>query len=417
MQLDKKSNVYNLIALASCSLLGVASPVSVAEDIAENWKVDTAVLYYNETDRVSAVESAVSVSKKLPGDKTISGKITIDSLSGASHNGASINENAQTFTSPSGESQYVVAPGDVPLDPDFKDDRTSLSVQMVQPLSRLTNIEYGAAYSTELDYTSMSLNASLTRDFNQRNTTLSAGIAIAQDEINPSGGLPELYSLRSDNRTTGADNKNTVDLLMGLTQVINRNTIMQFNYGVGSSTGYQNDPYKIVSIISDDTGAPLDYVFESRPDSRIKHSLYWQTKHHLERDMIDVSVRLMADDWGINSQTLDLHYRWNLSESYYLEPHVRYYNQSAADFYQYEVSNEGLSAQQLATKYQNEGTDVSADYRLGELNATTMGLKLGATLFNNHQLTTRLELYQQSGNSDVADLDAIIFQVGYGLKF
>jgi hypothetical protein len=417
MQLDKKSNVYNLIALASCSLLGVTNPALAADDITEDWKVDTAVLYYNETDRVSAVESAVSISKEFSDEKVLSGKLTIDSLSGSSHNGASINENAQTFTSPSGEEQYVVKAGDVPLDPNFEDDRTSLSVQMSQPLSRLLSVEYGAAYSTELDYTSMSLNASLTRDFNQRNTTLSAGIAVAQDEINPHDGLPELYSLMSDNTKTSADTKNTVDLLFGLTQVINRNTIMQFNYGIGSSTGYQNDPYKIVSIISDATGAPLDYLFESRPDSRIKHSLYWQTKHHLDRDMVDVSVRLMSDDWGINSQTLDLHYRWNLSETQYLEPHVRYYNQSAADFYQYEVSNEGLSAVQLAAQYQRDGTDVSADYRLGELNATTVGLKWGASLFKNHQLTTRLELYQQSGNSDIADLDAIIFQVGYGLKF
>ena len=65
MQLDKKSNVYNLIALASCSLLGVANPALAADDITEDWKVDTAVLYYNETDRVSAVESAVLARNSL----------------------------------------------------------------------------------------------------------------------------------------------------------------------------------------------------------------------------------------------------------------------------------------------------------------------------------------------------------------
>jgi hypothetical protein len=417
MQLNKKNSVYDLIAVASCSLLGVVNPVSAADAISEDWKVDTAMLYYNETDRVSAVESAVSVSKEFSGEKTLSGKLTIDSLSGSSHNGASINDNAQTFTSPSGEEQYVVAAGEVPLDPNFEDDRTSMSVQMTQPLSRLLNIDYGIAYSKESDYSSISLNANLMRDFNQRNTTLSIGLALAQDEINPRDGVPELYSLMSDNIKASVENKSTVDLLMGLTQVINRNTIMQFNYGIGSSTGYQNDPYKIVSIISDDTGAPLDYLFESRPDSRIKHSLYWRTKHHLERDMIDVSVRLMADDWGVTSQTLDMRYRWNFSEASYLEPHVRYYSQRAADFYQNEISNEGLSATQLAEKYQSNATDVSSDYRLSNLDTTTVGLKLGTSLFKTHQLTTRLELYQQSGDSKVADVDAIIFQVGYGLKF
>jgi hypothetical protein len=417
MQLDKKAKVYDLIALASCSLLSVSTPVLAESAGVDDWKVDTAILYYNETDRVSAVESAISVSKNLGGDKILSGKITMDTLSGASHNGAAISDYEQTFSSPSGEDTYTIAAGDVPLDPNFEDERNSFSLQMSQPLSRVMNIEYGAAYSTEFDYKSLSFNASLMRDFNQRNTTLSAGVSYAQDEISPRDGLPDLYSLMSENTKSGSDTKTTVDLLMGVTQVINRSTIMQFNYGFGNSSGYHNDPYKIVSIISDATGAPLDYLFESRPDSRTKHSLYWQTKHHFENDMIDFSLRLMVDDWGVNSQTLDMHYRWNISDSNYLEPHVRYYTQSAADFYEEQISNEGLTADQLATKYQNESRDVSADYRLGNMDATTVGVKWGAKLFGTHQLTSRIELYQQSGDSKIADVDAIIFQVGYGLKF
>ena len=41
----------------------------------------------------------------------------------------------------------------------------------------------------------------------------------------------------------------------------------------------------------------------------------------------------MDDDWGVTSQTLDARYHWNFSPNSYLEPHVRYYTQSAADFY------------------------------------------------------------------------------------
>ena len=181
MQLDKKTTVYDLIALASCSLLGVSTPVLAADTSIDDWKVDTAILYYNETDRVSAVESAVSISKNLGGDKILSGKITMDSLSGSSHNGAAISDYEQTFTSPSGEETYTIAPGDVPLDPNFEDDRNSFSLQMSQPLTRVMNLEYGAAYSSEYDYKSLSVNASLMRDFNQRNTTLSAGFSYAQD--------------------------------------------------------------------------------------------------------------------------------------------------------------------------------------------------------------------------------------------
>ena len=111
MQLDKKTTVYDLIALASCSLLGVSTPVLAADTSIDDWKVDTAILYYNETDRVSAVESAVSISKNLGGDKILSGKLTMDSLSGSSHNGAAISDYEQTFTSPSGEGNLYYCTG------------------------------------------------------------------------------------------------------------------------------------------------------------------------------------------------------------------------------------------------------------------------------------------------------------------
>ena len=40
----------------------------------------------------------------------------------------------------------------------------------------------------------------------------------------------------------------------------------------------------------------------------------------------------MTDDWKIDSHTVELRYRWDLG-SFDLQPHVRYYMQSAADFY------------------------------------------------------------------------------------
>ena len=74
-------------------------------------------------------------------------------------------------------------------------------------------------------------------------------------------------------------------------------------------------------------------MFESRPDSRSRKTFFWQTVHHFDEDVINFSYRAYSDDWDIKSDTLDLHYRYELSGERYLEPHLRYYSQSAAKFF------------------------------------------------------------------------------------
>ena len=153
-------------------------------------------------------------------------------------------------------------------------------------------------------------------------------------------------------RQGDSDSKTLTDVLLGVTQVINKRTIMQFNYSLSSSSGYLTDPYKLLSVIDattgktavDVSGAPI-YVYEQRPDSRTKHAFFWQTKYMLERgDVIDGSYRFMTDDWGVTSHTIDLKYHWQLDHAY-LEPHLRYYLQSEADFYhRYALSTDYDSA-------------------------------------------------------------------------
>ena len=80
-------------------------------------------------------------------------------------------------------------------------------------------------------------------------------------------------------RQGDSDSKTLTDVLLGVTQVINKRTIMQFNYSLSSSSGYLTDPYKLLSVIDattgktavDVSGAPI-YVYEQRPDSRTKHA-------------------------------------------------------------------------------------------------------------------------------------------------
>jgi len=86
---------------------------------------------------------------------------------------------------------------------------------------------------------------------------------------------------------------------------------------------------------------------------------------------------------------------------WYIEPHVRYYQQQEAEFYRYSISNTETIPQYI-----------SADYRLGDMTATTFGAKIGF-MVNGHANSVRLEMYQQSGDNSPSDMDALIFQYNY----
>lgn len=397
----KTVNVSSALAAAACSLLG--SSAALAADAEDGWKIDSAVLYYSEQDRVSAVEPVVSAQKHFSDDSELKIKLTLDSLTGASHNGAMVSDQPQTLTSPSG-SAYVVAPGDVPLDDSFKDTRSAFNLQYTRPWNRALSWTVGANFSTEYDFQSVGANAALMWDLNQKNTTLTFGVSHEADTIDAVGGIPEPLSMMSNKQTAGSTDTRAVnDVLLGWTQVINRRWLMQMNASVSSSSGYHNDPYKIVTVYDPGSNTISDYLYESRPDSRTKTALFWENRYHFSADSMALSYRYMSDDWGIKSHTVDAKYRHELGEGWYVQPHVRLYSQTAADFWY-----ESVTPAQSASL-----TEASADYRLGALDDTTIGLKVGRKLSRGREWNARVEMFQQSGDTEAANVDALITQVGY----
>jgi hypothetical protein len=418
MQLKKKKpmlssvsvgNISCALAAATCSLIGVSAH---AEDAADGWKVDSALLYYSEQDRVTAVEPVISAGKTFTDDSELQLKLTLDSLTGASHNGAMVLNQPQTFTSPSG-SQYQAASGEVPLDESFKDTRVAFNAQYTRPWTRTLRWTAGLNVSNEYDFQSFGANAGLLWDLNQKNTTLTLAFAHEADTIDAVGGIPDpLTSMPSPTTLVAATTKNTVgssdtrsvnDVFLGWTQVMTRRWIMQLNYHLSASSGYHNDPYKIVTVYDPGTTVVHDYLYESRPDSRTKNSIYWENRYHLTDDVLALGYRYMTDDWGVNSHTLDASWRHEMGNGWYLQPHLRYYTQSAADFWHEYVTPAEVAALQEAT----------GDYRLGNLDDMTYGLKFGRKLSKGREWNARVEMYQQSGDTDPAEVDALITQVGY----
>jgi hypothetical protein len=423
------------LAAATCALLGsaIATPVAAQEESAR-WSFDSALLYYGESDdRVRDISAAISAQRDFGDERRLSATLTADTLTGASASGAIALDRPQTFTNPSGRAVYTTDAGEVPLDDTFLDTRFALNASWSQPLARLYTFSAGLGFSTEYDYTHLGANLSLARDFNKRNTTLSAGVAWSQDEVDPVGGRPVPLSQMLDvgndsNKVAGAESKDVLDLLLGFTQVLNRTTVLRVNYSYSDSSGYLNDPYKLLSVVDAVSGdtltrAPIGlgpdgvYLFESRPDSRAKHSLYAELKHAFGIPVLHVAYRFMTDDWGIDSHTGEARLRWPLGEGY-IEPQLRYYMQSAADFYR-----ASLVAGTVLPRY------ASADFRLGDFDATTVGVKYGHATASGNEWSIRAEYYlqtgtvpreqiigNQAGREQYPDLSAVIVQFGYRFR-
>ena len=391
------------MATATCTLLNAG--VQAQETKSENdWQFDTAILYYGETDRVSLLEGVISATKDFGDQRVLNTKLVIDTLTGASATGAVSQPYAQTFSRPSGDGQYTTSPNELPLDDTFKDTRVQLSANWTQPIYKDTRVNLGGNISREYDYLSVGTSVSAERDFYNKNTTALFGLSYQFDSIDPVGGRPiglstmvvdvgqfgtgdageDAFEAAFDQtRITDTDDKSTIDALFGLTQVINRRMLVQLNYSYSTSNGYLNDPYKLLSLVNNN-GETQSVLHENRPDSRAKHSVYAQTKYAFDNAVADVSYRFATDDWDITSHTIDSKLRYNLSESDYIQPHFRYYQQSEADFYRPYLNDvDALPA------------FASADYRLGEMTAITVGLKYGHKMNNGHEWGVRAEYYQQ----------------------
>jgi hypothetical protein len=387
---------------ASCALLGAGAARSQETHLAplnsgllEDWSVDSALAYYHEDGRIQAIEPVLDVAKVFADGQTLDFNVTFDALSGASPNGALTSHTAQTFASPSGKPQhkYTTAPGQLPVDPDYEDDRIAVGGNWTVPFTQVDQVSVGGKLSGEDDFFSATVNASIAHDFNEKNTTLSLGIDNEFDSIHPIGGAPvpgSDYELAE--KQSGGKSKDGAGILLGVTQVMTRIWLSEFNISIDRFHGYLNDPYKFASIINS-AGGTAGYEYENRPDQRTRKSAYWENRVGWSSQISTaLSLRYMSDDWGVRSDTAQMHLRWTFSNrDRYVEPTIRWYRQAAADFYTPFI---------LTTGKPISGYE-SSDSRLGAFHALTYGVKFAQKLpgLGNRQeseISVRAEYYQQT---------------------
>lgn len=404
--------IKHKLRLATCSLLATSGNAT-AEAIENAWELDSSYLYYSEEDRVT-VNKLIGTAKGFVSPKnTASIRVVFDTMTGATPSGAVKNANPITSTGASGGTGIGGSTSASALS-DFDDTRVGVSLDWLHEYNRNFSVNYNGAFSVENDYQSVSGAATANYETDDRATKFSLGLAITYDTIFRTGTrtTPEPISKVSDDLSRGEGEKSSTDLIAGITQVINQRTVAQFNLAVGQSNGYMTDPYKVFSVV-DANNIEWEQYYEGRPDERLKWSFTANLNHQLfpSNNNMHLSYRYYSDDWDVQSHTLDYSYRFNMENANYLEPRLRLYTQTQADFYQNSVFADPALGDPTLPEF------VSADYRLDEMSDATVGITYGNSSPTS-DFRIRLEyLYQSFENSEFDTNKAIIAQISYGKRF
>jgi hypothetical protein len=318
-------------------------------------------------------------------------------------------------------------------------------------------VNVGGGISTENDYESRFGNLGLRLDFNQKQTVLNLGLSYTNidtharldpelllhmgtvgydepyfdsvtgeqlgyrsisgspaqidSELNPNSIFRSQAFLNGKRQDWGGQ--------LGLTQVLGTNNVLELGFGYTRSTGYLANPYKVVyflhaiGFLNDDPNKPIAFQadqagarLEKRPEERNQFNWNVGYKHYIT--MFDAALhfdyRFAHDDWGINAQTFEADWVQPMGKGWTVTPRIRYYSQSAADFYvPFVLTTADLTdpttGLPVNTPYPKTAPEFySSDQRLSGFGALSGGVTVAKQFGKGISLETGFEYYTHQGN-------------------
>lgn len=374
---------FGTLVLAALALPGVWHSSARAENAPEQGLIGLRFLNYQDSQpgwkRITVNSPSFLLVAPLGRDWGLEATATVDHVSGAT---------PRYHSSVSGAST-------------MDDERKAGDLKVTRYFQR-SSLSLGGAYSTEHDYLSRAFSVAGTLSSDDNNTTWNAGFGHAGDKIDPTAG-GETGNIRDERKRTN-------DFIVGVTQAVTGDDLVQANLTHSRSTGYLNDPYK---------------ALDARPSERRQTALLLRWNHHFAGDgsTLRTSYRAYNDSWQVKASTLQLEWFKPVGGGVSLAPLLRYYTQSAASFYTDPVYDTTLGAPFPvgwdATAYN------SPDQRLSAFGAFTLGLKLQWAVDALWTFDLKGEAYQQrgewraggEGSQGLEPFKARMLQVGISRKF
>ncbi len=283
----------------------------------------------------------------------------------------------------------------------------------------------GGGISAEDDYESRYVNVGGVMDFNQKSTTLNLGLSYTNSNIDatrfrfratsvpvdPRGGPNPAFP---DWSTSVHETRRDYALNLGLTQILDRDSILSAGVTYLHNSGYLSNPYKESTFFArlnpaSFPGRSLLFTrYDKRPEQRDMVTLRAGIVRYI--DPLEASLHFdysfFHDSWGINAHTFDLAWGQPVGNGWLITPNVRYYTQSAADFFSpYFVSAQApLSFQQFLAVIGGDSSllvtpdHFTSDHRLSGFGALSGGVTVGKTFDRGIGFEAGVEIYSHKGS-------------------
>ena len=221
------------------------------------------------------------------------------------------------------------------------DERSEVSFSTSYYLDQGT-VSGTAGYSEENDYRAIYYALGGSRNFNNELTTLSFGYSYSSDEIFPTDA-------KRFNRVKH-ERKNSKSGVVSVSQIISQNSTYQLSLNISEQSGFLSDPYKLKDV---------------RPSDKTQIAVTNSYRHFFEdsNSALHINYRYYHDDFGISSHVVDSSWHQNFGRSLRVVPSIRYYTQSAANFF---TNIDDFAKPE--SQYQ------SSDYRLSAFGAVSGGI-------------------------------------------
>ncbi len=334
----------------------------------------------------AALYSAVTAATPAPTPPSVSTPPTATGSSPASGSKSSSTTQpaaqpaTQTVAQQAGKSRIPLA--------DFSDTRWAFNLGLSKRIGNHTPGIQGS-YSQESDYRSTGISLQDAIDFNKKNTTLSLGGAYTHDALTPANGRPN-------------ETKDSMDAILGISQVLTKTTLLTANLTIGQVSGFISDPYKLAEVNG-------QLLYENRPDSKNKQIIFVGLQQYISPldASVDLGFRHYTDSFGINAETISLAWFQKINPHFIVSPIIRYYTQTAADFYD--------------VRFSGSPEFFSSDYRVSDLTSISYGVKFIWMPTSKLTFDAGVERYQMSGNDGKTDPEmypnAILFMAGARITF
>lgn len=292
---------------------------------------------------------------------------------------------------PTGEAPSTPG-GDVPLT-QMHERRKAWTADYSRQIGRV-NLGLGIANSRESDYVSNGASLNTLTDFNDKNTALLLGFSATDDTVR--------VFYQADRVK-----KRAWDAVVGVNQLLDPQTSVSLNFSFGHVSGYQSDPYKIVTKDTELLpGLVLPLTFpENRPDTRNKWIVFASVNRSVDsvHGALDASYRLYHDSFGTTSHTLTAAWFQKLGAHVVLIPSLRFYQQGQADFYHVTLTGSAIAP---GDRPNPAGPFFSADYRLSKLRSVNYGLKLVWNPTEHVRLDVAWDRYDMAGRDSLTSASA-----------